>query len=358
MKMKTLVTSSALATGLLAFGTSAALAETFTLRIGSGHPDGPSVYVSDVANFFVPEVVRRVSEETDHEIEFVQGYGGAIVGVADTLEAVQDGILDIGAYCMCFETAKLFLHNFPFFAPFGPQSSAEQVAAVRAVYDQVPWLEEQFTSQYGQVMLGLHGWDNYHLGTTDPWETIADLQGVKIGGAGPNLPWLEFAGAVPVQSTLPEGYLSLQTGVYNGWLMFPSGYLGFKFYEPAPYYTMVGFGAMAVNVLTMNSRSLAALPPEVQQIILEVGAAYEAGAGASLDARQAAGLTGLRDAGAIITELPQEVRAEWAASMAEFPRQQVADANSRGMPGTEVMSLYLQAVSNTGYAWPFEYTLE
>ena len=358
MKIRTLVTSSALATGVIALGASAALAETFTLRIGSGHPDGPSVYVSDVANFFVPEVVRRVSEETDHEIEFVQGYGGAIVGVADTLEAVQDGILDIGAYCMCFESAKLFLHNFPYWAPFGPQSSSEQVAAVRAVYDQVPWLEEQFTGQYGQELLGLHGWDNYHLGTTDPWETIADLQGVKIGGAGPNLPWLEFAGAVPVQSALPEGYLSLQTGVYNGWLMFPSGYLGFKFYEPAPHFKLVGFGAMAVNALTMNTRSLAGLPAEVQQIIREVGAAYEAGAGASLDARQEAGLTGLRDAGAIITELPQEVRAEWAASMAEFPRQQIAEANGRGMPATEVMSLYLQAVSNTGYAWPFEYSLE
>ncbi|WP_297617327.1 C4-dicarboxylate TRAP transporter substrate-binding protein [uncultured Roseicyclus sp.] len=358
MNIRTLATSSALATGVIALGASAALADTFTLRIGSGHPDGPSVYVSDVANFFVPEVVRRVSEETDHEIEFVQGYGGAIVGVADTLEAVQDGILDIGAYCMCFETAKLFLHNFPYWAPFGPQSSSEQVAAVRAVYDQVPWLTEQFSSQYGQEMLGLHGWDNYHLGTTDPWETIADLQGVKVGGAGPNLPWLEFAGAVPVQSTLPEGYLSLQTGVYNGWLMFPSAYLGFKYYEPAPYYTLVGFGAMAVNVLTMNTRSLAAMPAEVQQIIREVGAAYEAGSGASLDGRQAAGLTGLKDAGAIITELSQETRTEWAASMAQFPRQQIAEANTRGLPGTEVMGLYLKAVADLGYAWPFEYTLE
>lgn len=358
MKIRTLVTSSALATGVIALGASAALAETFTLRIGSGHPDGPSVYVSDVANFFVPEVVRRVSEETDHEIEFVQGYGGAIVGVADTLEAVQDGILDIGAFCMCFETSKLFLHNFPYWAPFGPQGSAEQVAAVRAVYDQVPWLTEQFTSQYAQELLGLHGWDNYHLGTTDPWETITDLQGVKVGGAGPNLPWLEFAGAVPVQSTLPEGYLSLQTGVYNGWLMFPSAYLGFKYYEPAPHYTLVGFGAMAVNALTMNSRSLSRLPEEVQQIIREVGAAYEAGSGASLDARQASGLTGLRDAGAIITEISEEMRTEWASSMADFPRQQVAEANGRGMPATEVMSLYLKAVADQGYDWPFEYTLE
>ncbi len=358
MNFNNLLTTSAVAAVVIALGASTALAQTFTLRIGSGHPDGPSVYVSDVANFFVPEVKRRVAEETSYQIEFVEGYGGAIVGVADTLEAVQDGILDIGAYCLCFESSKLFLHNFPYWAPFGPQSSAEQVAAVRAVYDQVPWLTEQFSAQYGQELLGLHGWDNYHLGTTAPWETIADLQGVKVGGAGPNLPWLEFAGAVPVQSTLPEGYLSLQTGVYNGWLMFPSGYLGFKFYEPAPHFKLVGFGAMAVNVLTMNNRSLSRLPEDVQKIIREVGAAYEAGAGASLDARQEAGLTGLRDAGAIMSELSQDVRAEWAASLAAFPRQQVAEANTRGLPGTEVMSLYLQAVADLGYDWPFEYALD
>jgi TRAP-type C4-dicarboxylate transport system substrate-binding protein len=71
-----------------------AVADTFTLRIGSGHPNGPAIYVTDTANFFVPEVVRRVAEETDHEIEFVEGYGGAMAGVAETLEAVQNGILD------------------------------------------------------------------------------------------------------------------------------------------------------------------------------------------------------------------------------------------------------------------------
>ena len=69
-------------------------ADDITLRIGSGHPNGPAVYVSDTADFFVPEVKRRVAEETDHTIEFVEGYGGAIAGVAETLEAVQNGIPD------------------------------------------------------------------------------------------------------------------------------------------------------------------------------------------------------------------------------------------------------------------------
>ncbi|PCJ91220.1 MAG: hypothetical protein COA52_09250, partial [Hyphomicrobiales bacterium] len=218
---KSTVVGGVVAAGMV-FAAGAASADDFTLRIGAGHPNGPAVYVADVANYFVPEVKRRVSEETSHTIEFVEAYGGAIAGVAETLESVQNGILDIGAYCFCFEPAKLFLHNFPYYAPFGPQDSEQEMQAVRAVYDANPWLTEVFEKDYGQKLLGLHGWDNYHLGTKDPWDTMADLKGVKIGGAGPNLPWLEYAGAVPVQSTLPEGYLSLSTGVYDGWLMFPS----------------------------------------------------------------------------------------------------------------------------------------
>lgn len=335
-----------------------AAADNFTLRIGSGHPNPAAVYVADVADFFVPEVKRRVAEETEHTVDFVEGYGGAIAGVAETLESVQNGILDIGAYCICFEPAKLFLHNFPYYAPFGPQDSDQAMDAVRATYDKVPWLTEQFSSEYGQVLLGLHGWDNYHLGTTFEWDSVDDLKGHKIGGAGPNLPWLEFVGAIPVQSTLPDGYLSLQTGVYEGWLMFPSAYLGFKFYEPAPYYTLIGFGAMGVNALTMNERSLGRLPEDVQQIIREVGRAYEDRAGASLNGRQEAGLKGLEDVGAIIKTLPGEARSQWAASLADFPATQAKEADGRGMPGTEVLKAYLSEVDATGYQWPHPYTIE
>jgi len=358
MNTPKIIRAGGLAAAVTALGAGAALAEDITLRIGAGHPNGPAVYVADVADFFVPEVKRRVAEETEHTIDFVEGYGGAIAGVAETLESVQNGILDIGAYCICFEPAKLFLHNFPYYAPFGPQDSVQQMQAVRAVYDEIPWLTEQFESEYGQVLLGLHGWDNYHLGTTDPWDTVEDLQGVKIGGAGPNLPWLEYAGAVPVQSTLPDGYLSLQTGVYHGWLMFPSAYLGFKFYEPSPNYTLIGFGAMGVNALTMNQRSFDALPEDVRQIIVEVGREYEARAGESLNARQVSGLEGLREVGANIKELGEEARAQWAESLAAFPGEQAREADGRGMPGTEVMKAYLRAVDATGYEWPYVYSID
>lgn len=352
------LTAAIVSAGVLGAGAQGALADNITLRIGAGHPVGPTVYVNVVDEFFVPEVKRRVEAETDHTITFVEAYGGTIAGVAETLEAVQTGLLDIGAYCFCFEPAKLFLHNFPYYAPFGPQDSEQSMEITRRVYDRVPALTEIFEKDYGQMLLGLSGWDNYHLGTTKPWKTIADLKDVKIGGAGPNLPWLKYVGAVPVQSTLPEGYLALSTGVYDGWLMFPSAYYGFKFYEPAPVYTMIGFGPMAVIGLTMGTKSFNRLPKDVQKIILEVGREYEVQSGISNNKKQEIGLAKLKEAGAILQSISEETRTAWATSLANFPTEQAKEAEGRGLPGMEVMKAYLDEVNKAGVKWSYKYSIK
>ncbi|MFC5584645.1 C4-dicarboxylate TRAP transporter substrate-binding protein [Nitratireductor kimnyeongensis] len=336
----------------------ASLADSFTLRVGAGHPDGATAYVSEMADFFVPEVKKRVAERTDHTVNFVEAYGGTVAGLTETLEFVESGLLDIGVICFCFEPSKLFLHNFPYYAPFGPGDAVQEMRAVRAVYDANPWLTEVFETDYNQKLLALHGWDTYHLGTTFEWDSVDDLKGIKIGGAGPNLPWLEFSGAVPVQSELRDGYMSMKTGVYEGWLMFPSSYLGFKLYEPAKYYTLVGFGAMGVNGVTMNLDALKRLPEEVQEIISEVSKEYEERAGTVLNKRQAEGINGLKEGGAVVNELDPQVQKDWARAMAEFPKRQADDANGRGMPGTAVMTSYIQAVRDSGFEWPYEYEVE
>src|SRR4026209_551405 len=102
----------ALACAAVVSAASAASAqETIRLRIASGQPPA-NTYVNLMQNFFVPEVTQRVAAKTKHKVEFVEGYGGAMVKVADTLEGVQSGIIDIGGYCFCFEPSNLPLHAF------------------------------------------------------------------------------------------------------------------------------------------------------------------------------------------------------------------------------------------------------
>src|SRR5450759_2605194 len=255
--------------------TSAMAQEVIKLRIASGHPPA-NTYVALLQNFFVPEVTKRVAAKTKYKVEFVEGYGGSMVKVADTLEGVQSGIIDLGGYNFGFEPSNLPLHSFQVMLPFGTMSPTMSVKLARIVYDKVPYMSKVLEDKFNQRLIALIADNGYNLGTTFDWNTVADLKGRKLAGAGLNLKWLEYAGAVPVQSSLPEAYTSMQTGVYHGWIMFPSGWVQFKLYDVGKFYTETGFGAITWHALTMNKARFAKLPKEVQDIIVEVGREYEA----------------------------------------------------------------------------------
>ena len=339
------------------FGAGAAMAEDIKLRIASGHP-AANTYVNLMQNFFVPEVTKRVAERTKHKVEFVEGYGGAMVKVADTLEGVQSGLIDIGGYCFCFEASNLPLNAFQIMLPFGTMDPEVSVKLARKVYNQVPELGATFEKKYGQKLLGLIADNCYNLGTTFPWKTVAELKGQKIAGAGLNLKWLEFAGATPVQSSLPEAYTSLQTGVYNGWIMFPSGWVNFKLNEVAKYYTEIGFGSITWHGLTMNSKKFNRLPKDVQKIILEVGQEYEAMTGKVNRENYPKQLQQLAELGMTVNKVPASVQQDWANSLKDWPQQMAADLDKRGYPGTKTLKITLKEAEALGHKWPVRYEIK
>jgi len=356
MKIRTLVQSLAVA-AIVSAATAASAQETIRLRIASGHPP-VNTYVNLMQNFFVPEVTKRVAERTKHKVEFVEGYGGAMVKVADTLEGVQSGIIDIGGFCFCFEPSNLPLHAFQVMLPFGTMSPVMSVKIAREVYDQVPYMSKVFEDKFRQKLIALIADNGYNLGTNFEWNKVADLKGQKLAGAGLNLKWLEFAGATPVQSSLPDAYTAMQTGVYNGWIMFPSGWVNFKLYEVGKYYTEIGFGAITWHGLTINSARWAKLPKEVQDIILEVAKEYEARTGTVNEENYPKQLAELKSKGTNVRQLPDEVRADWAKSLASWPREKAKELDAQGLPGTQVLELTLTAAEKAGHKWPLRYVVK
>ena len=335
----------------------AAQAENIKLRIASGHPNA-NTYVNLMQNFFVPEVTKRVAEKTQHKIEFVEGYGGSMVKVADTLEGVQSGIIDIGGYCFCFEPSNLPLHAFQVMLPFGTMSPEKSVKLARTVYNKVPYMSQVFEDKFNQKLLSLIADNGYNLGTTFEWNNVGDLKGKKIAGAGLNLKWLEYAGAVPVQSSLPEAYTSMQTGVYFGWIMFPSGWVNFKLNEVAKNYTEVGFGSISWHGLTINKNKFNRLPKEVQDIILEVGKEYEAKTGSVNEENYPKQLVQLKSLGVNVKSVPDSVRTEWANSLKEWPQIQAQDLDKQGLPATLVLKTTLEEAEKIGHKWPVRYSIK
>jgi TRAP-type C4-dicarboxylate transport system substrate-binding protein len=346
-----------MAAALSAICATTAQAENIKLRIASGHPNA-NTYVNLMQNFFVPEVTKRVAEKTQHKIEFVEGYGGSMVKVADTLEGVQSGIIDIGGYCFCFEPSNLPLHAFQVMLPFGTMSPEKSVKLARTVYNKVPYMSQVFEDKFNQKLLSLIADNGYNLGTTFEWNNVGDLKGKKIAGAGLNLKWLEYAGAVPVQSSLPEAYTSMQTGVYFGWIMFPSGWVNFKLNEVAKNYTEVGFGSISWHGLTINKNKFNRLPKEVQDIILEVGKEYEAKTGSVNEENYPKQLVQLKSLGVNVKSVPDSVRTEWANSLKEWPQIQAQDLDKQGLPATLVLKTTLEEAEKIGHKWPVRYSIK
>ena len=333
---------------------SEARGDDFKLRIASGHP-AVNTYVNLMQNFFVPEVTKRVAERTKHKVEFIEGYGGSMVKVADTLEGVQSGIIDVGGFCFCFEPSNLPLHAFQVMLPFGTMDPVVSVQLARAVYDKVPFMGKVLEDKFSQVLIGLIADNGYNLATTFEWNTVADLKGRKLAGAGLNLKWLEYAGATPVQSSLPEAYTSLQTGVYNGWIMFPSGVVNFKLHEVAKIYTEIGFGAITWHGLTINKNRWAKLPDDVKAIIAEVGREYEARTGTVNLENYPKQLDALKVAGAMVRKLPDTVTVDWATSLKGWPQEKATELDKAGLPASQVLKLAVDEAEKLGHKWPVRY---
>lgn len=331
--------------------------EVIKLRIASGHPRA-NTYVALMQDFFVPEVTKRVAAKTKYKVEFTEGYGGSMVKVTDVLEGVQSGIIDIGGYNFGFEPSNLPLHAFQIMLPFGTMDPEMSLKIARVVYAKVPYMTKVFEDKFKQKLIALIADNGYNLGTNFEWNSVKDLKGQKIAGAGLNLKWLEFAGATPVQSSLPESYTSMKTGVYNGWIMFPSGWVNFKLYEVGKYYTEIGFGAITWHGLTINLARWNKLPKEVQDIILEVAHEYELKTGTVNKADYPKQIAELKAHGAVVRQLPENVRQEWGQSLAGWPAQKAKELDAMGLPGTEVLETTLKAAEDLGYKWPVRYKIK
>jgi len=161
-----------------------------------------------------------------------------------------------------------------------------------------------------------------------------------------------------VQSSLVDAYTSMQTGVYNGWIMFPSGWVNFKLYEVGKFYTEIGFGAITWHGLTVNAARWARLPKEVQDVILEVAKEYEAKTGSQNLADYPKQIAELKKHGVNVRQLPDKVRQDWAQSLAKWPAEKAKELDAAGLPGTLVLETALKAAEDNGHKWPLRYTLK
>ncbi|MGY9013905.1 MAG: TRAP transporter substrate-binding protein DctP, partial [Rhodospirillales bacterium] len=274
-------------------------------------------------------------------------YGGSVAKLPEVFDAVESGLLDIGLLSTPFEPRNLFMPNYAYKVPFGPEDPVRAGEIARELYDAIPEFNSSLETKNNTV-LAVMAASNYQIATKKPWKTLADLKGRKIQAAGPNLPWLKGTGAVPVQGGLGGAYNNLQTGVAEGILMHYQGIKGFKLFEPAPYIAKIDFGALPINMLTMNTKKFNSLPKEIQKIMKDVGVIYEKRVNKANADKDKTVVKLMQKAGAKILPISEEVKQEWARALTKVPNNAADEGDKLGLPMRKALKMYINILKKDG----------
>lgn len=324
-------------------------AETIKAVVIDGYP-ARALWVKEFTNFFIPEVDKRLAEAGNYQMDWQESYGGSIVKPKGVLEGIKLGLGDIGIVTTIFHNSKLPSQAISAVTPFVAADSRAVAKAVDEIAKEFPTMQNEFAAQ-NQVYLATGVvLDTYQLFSKTPINSLSDLEGGKVGGAGMNLRYIEgIEGAAGVRGGLTDFYNMLQTGMVDHAMLWPEAAKTFKIAEVAPYMLRVDLGAVNSKTITVNKDYWDGLPDEVKGVLQEVAVAYrDHVAGIAMD-RAAESRDAYVAGGGTVVEMSAEARSDWANSMPNIAADWTAGLDAKGEPGTEMLNAYLAKLRAAGF---------
>lgn len=321
--------------------------QAINLTIASSHPT-TFLPVGLMATHFRAEVDRLLAAGGNKfRINWKESYGGALFKLQDTMEAVRDGITDIGFVGTLWEGDTMPLSNITFFTPFSTPNPALQSRVMDHLIRTQPAMRKEWEANNLQY-LGPIIVESYDLWTTRPVTSLADLKGRRINAPGVAGLWLQGTGAVAVDGGLPTYYTNIQTGVTEGAVSFYTGILSVRVHEVAPLITTVDLGSMFIGAVAMSLDRFRKLPREVQQALVEAGRSYGERLVAETIANTGKARQIMESQGSKVSVLPAAERAKWISALPNLAGDWVKANEARKLPAREILSAYMAALRKAG----------
>lgn len=324
-------------------------AETVKAVVIDGYPAG-ALWVKEFTNFFIPEVDKRLAKSGNYVMEWQESYGGSIVKPKGVLEGIQLGLGDIGIVTTIFHNSKLPSQAISAVTPFVAADARAVAKAVDEIAREFPTMQNEFAAQ-NQVYLATGVvLDTYQLFSKNPINSLADVEGGKVAGAGMNLRYLEgIEGAAGVRGGLTDFYNMLQTGLVDHAMLWPEAAKTFKIAEVAPYMLRADIGAVNSKTITVNKDYWDGLPGEVQDVLKEVAVLYRDHVASIAMDRAAASRDAYIAAGGTVVEMDPAEREAWAKAIPDIAAEWAKGLDDKGEPGTEMLVAYLAKLKDAGY---------
>jgi C4-dicarboxylate-binding protein DctP len=323
--------------------------QTIKAVVIDGYP-ARALWVKEFTNFFIPEVDKRLAMISDYKMDWQESYGGTIVKPKGVLEGVKLGLGDIGIVTTIFHSSKLPSQALSAVTPFVAADARSVAQAVDEIAKEYPAMQAEFDKQ-NQVYLATGVvLDTYQVFSREPIDSLSDMEGTKIAGAGMNLRYLEgIDGAAGVRGGLTDFYNMLQTGLVDKAMLWPEAAKTFKIAEVAPYMLRADLGAVNSKTITVNKDYWAKLPDEVKTVLQEVAVAYrDHVAGIAMDRAEESRAAYVADGGTIV-EMDADQRAAWAAAMPNIAAEWAAGLDAAGQPGSDMLNSYMAKLRAAGH---------
>ncbi len=359
MKSIRLGMSALAATAVLGAAATPALSqETLNLTVATGHP-AVFLWVKHIGETFIPTLNEELAKTGEVQIEWTEAYGGTLVKLGAEAQSLQDGLIDVGQAMGVFDPAKMGILNMTYAMPFGPTDAKLVTEAAEHALMSSEGFLDQLADATGAVYIGGGiAIDGYNIATTKPLATRADMAGVKISGAGPNLSWLDGTDAVGVQGSYVSFYNDIKTGVSDGAIGWITANAPAKLWEVAPYYNKVDFGAMYVGGLAVSQDRWDSFSDATKEAFRVAAKAYQDAYFEEQNARIEGSPQAMLDGGGEIVEFDAAEKQAWIESMANPSTAWMEAARARGEPVDEIMAAYVAYLADAGFTFTRNYIEE
>lgn len=344
MYRRTFLAASLLAASFLT--APAAKAEAIDITTVAGHPP-VFLWVKLIPEAFIP-TVNKALEGSGHSVNWTEAYGGTLAKVGGELEAMEEGLAQIGIVSSLFEASLLPLQNVTYVTPFHSPKTDVVFDAIEQMHEEIPDMRKLWADKDLEYLSGGFGLEDYFLMTKFPVKSIDDLKGKKIGAPGPAVNWLKDTGAVGVSGNLTTYYNDLQTGVIDGVVVFPTAAAPAKLAEQAKYITKVNFGAQYAGAMVAKKSWFDGQPDAVKAAIRAGVAAYAKAYRSGLEARVAGAYKAIEAAGGEISEMSEAERKRWADTLPNIAMEWAKAQDAAGLSGTAVLKAFMDKQAAAG----------
>ncbi len=317
--------------------------EEIEVSIVSGFSPAVAV-VKILKESFMPGVDERLAETGNYKIIWQEAFSGTLAKPAGELEALEVGLADVGVIPTGFHADKLPVYQIGYVTPFTTTDLVLIHNVVDGLVEKYPAFRDTW-SKLNQVTLSASGIpDNYILCSAEPIESLADIDGLKVAGAGPNLRWIEPVGATGVTGSLGNFYQLVETGVVDAMLVWGESVVSLKFYEVCGNYFNANLGGVNSYVINANQQSWDSYPDEVKEAMTAAAKQYGVDIGNFAAELGSQAVQIFKDNGGSVVEIDPAERANWAETLPNLAQEWVANLEGQGVPAQEILTEYMQAM--------------